>query len=158
MIAAVADNGVIGFKNGLPWRLNSDLKFFRTVTNGFPVIMGRKTYDSLGKALPNRGNIVITRDKDLLLPDAVVVNDLDYALELCSDFGRAFVIGGAEIFSQAMDKMDFLYISHVHASPKGDAKFPEIPKKDWDPVSSTVFREGALDDHDFDITIYARTT
>lgn len=135
LIAAVANNGVIGHENDLPWYLPEDLKRFKELTTGHPVLMGRKTFESvmrrLGKPLPNRLNILITRDSDYKVPPEVVVyTDLKQALE---DYRgkNLFVIGGGQIFEQTIDKADTLYITHVDFESKGDSFFPKIDSDIW---------------------------
>lgn len=137
LIAAVAQNGAIGRAGGLPWHISGDLKFFKAKTLGKPVIMGRKTYDSIGRPLPGRPNIVITRNPKFAAEGVEVVRDLDgataLAQRLAQDTGaeEIMVIGGAEIYAQAMPSADRLYITEVAASPEGDAFFPEIAASAW---------------------------
>lgn len=139
LIAAVAKNGVIGTKNDLPWNLPEDLKRFRELTAGKTVIMGRKTFDSifarLGKALPNRTNIVITRQTDIKMPEGVIVqSSIEDALR--SHGGSdVFVIGGGEIYRQTIELADTLYITHVEKEVEGDTRFPKIDPKKWRLVS-----------------------
>lgn len=165
LIAAVSENRIIGRNGGMPWNLKSDLKFFKKVTTGSPVIMGRKTYQSLGKALPNRGNIVITRDINFQPPDAVVTPNLRYAIELASDLSsdlekeenHVFIIGGGEIFKQAMPFATHMYLSHIKATIDGDTYFPEFDEREWRKLKKTSIKASDLDDYDFDIIAYART-
>ncbi|MBT3305490.1 MAG: dihydrofolate reductase [Alphaproteobacteria bacterium] len=141
LIVAMADNRVIGLDGAMPWHLSEDLKFFKAVTMGHPIIMGRKTYQSIGSALPGRTNIVITRNRDFEAIDAEVVYDLDDALktgmareELWGMDGarpEVFVIGGAEIYAQAMERAGRMYITEIHEEPPGDAYFPEFDRADW---------------------------
>ena len=148
MIVAMAENRVIGLSGGMPWHIPEDLKFFKQVTMGHPVVMGRKTYQSIGAALPGRANIVVTRNRDFAAPDADVVHDLAAALEKARaiaeiDGGEeVFVIGGAEIYAQAIAEAGRLYLTEVHAEPAGDAFFPELATSDW--------KETARDDRDAD--------
>lgn len=135
IIAAVAKNGIIGDKNNLPWYLPEDLKRFKELTTGKTVIMGRKTFESifarLGKALPNRTNIVITRNKEYKVPEGVVVqSSLEDALR---SYGGTdvFIIGGGEIYRQAITLADRLYITHVDKEVAGDVSFPVIDSKNW---------------------------
>lgn len=126
-VVAVADNGVIGRNGGLPWRLSSDLKYFRRVTMGKPVIMGRKTFASIGKPLDGRDNIVVTRQPDFIAPGIDVVATPEAALDLALAKARArgadevAVIGGAEIYASLMPRIDRLYLTRVHGTPEGDA-------------------------------------
>lgn len=124
LVAAVADNGVIGRDNALPWRLPDDLKRFRALTMGHAVIMGRKTYDSLGRPLPGRANVVISRDPRRQIAGVSVVGSLEAALSGLPDAAEAFVIGGAEIYRLALPRADRLVITEVHGDFDGDVRFP----------------------------------
>jgi dihydrofolate reductase len=146
LISAVAKNRVIGGGNTLLWDLPTDMKHFRTTTSGHTVIMGRKTYESIGRPLPNRKNIVITRDASYMKDGIDVVNSLEEAIRLITlehgkefeenqDEVEAFVIGGGEIYKQAIDKAQKLYITEVHQDFEGDTLFPEIDKDIWKEVS-----------------------
>ncbi len=144
LIAAVADNGVIGVSGALPWRIAADMRWFKAHTMGKPVVMGRKTWDSLPKKpLPGRANIVVTRAKDFAAAGAVVAHDILGALELAraeaarSGAGEIMVIGGAEIYAVALPFVDRLYLTRVHATPQGDALFPNFDSRTW----REVFRE-----------------
>ncbi len=142
LVVAVADNGVIGQHNQLPWRLSDDLKRFKAITLGKPVVMGRKTWDSIGKPLPGRRNIVVSRQNQLELPGADLVGSLEQALQLCATDAEVMVIGGAEIYRQAMPLANRWYLTRVHAMPQGDAWF-ELPAPDQ-------WREIAREDHPAD--------
>lgn len=132
VIAAVARNRVIGKDNALPWRLPPDLRRFRALTTGHPIIMGRKTHDSLGRALPQRRNVVISRNPDFAAAGCEVAPSLGAALELCAGgAGEVFVIGGAEIFAQALPMAARLYMTEVHADAEGDVRFPEFDARQW---------------------------
>lgn len=130
IIAAIAENNAIGKNNQLLWHLPTDLKYFKNKTSGHTVIMGRKTFDSVGKPLPNRRNIVITR-QPLTLPGCEVVSSLEDALALCQAEHEVFIVGGAEIYRQAMDVTNILYLTIVHKAFEADAYFPEIDKDKW---------------------------
>lgn len=139
LIVAMAENRVIGINNSLPWHLPNDLKYFKKVTMGKPIIMGRKTYESIGRPLPGRRNIIITRQENYAASvthqNVDVVDSLESAIRLGEDIAlvdghdEVFVIGGAEIYRQALQKADRLYITHVLAEVQGDAYFPII---EWD--------------------------
>jgi dihydrofolate reductase len=162
LIAAVADNGVIGRNNALPWRLSSDLKRFRALTTGKPVVMGRKTYVSIGKPLPARTNIVVTRDPAFAAPGVVAAPSLDAALAVAR--GDALrrgadaiaVIGGTEIFKQAMPLADRLEITHVHSQPDGDTFLPPIDAAAWKATARSDHAAGPQDDADFSCVRYVR--
>ena len=130
LIVAVAENGVIGQDNGLPWRLPGDLRRFKALTMGKPIIMGRKTYDSIGKPLPGRTNIVITRQSDLHLSGCIVVGSLAEALS-CINAEEYMVIGGADIYRQALPLAQRVYLTQVHATIEGDAFFPALDSTQW---------------------------
>ncbi|SEM16431.1 dihydrofolate reductase [bacterium A37T11] len=132
IIVAAAENNAIGKNNELLWKLPDDLKFFKRMTTGHTVIMGRKTFESVGLPLPNRRNIIITRQPDFRASDTEVVNSLNQALDLCKDDDKeVFVVGGAEIYREALPLMDKLYITRVHASFDGDTYFPQIDLNEW---------------------------
>lgn len=137
LIAAVARNGVIGKDNALPWRLSGDLKRFKALTMGHPIVMGRKTWESLGRPLPGRSNIVITRDKDYRAEGAVVVQSVDAALAAAQDTAEVFVIGGAEIYQLTLPRAGRLQLTELDADFDGDVRFPEFDRNQW----RTAFRE-----------------
>ncbi len=137
LIVAMASNQTIGIDNTLPWHLPNDLKYFKQVTMAKPIIMGRKTYESIGRPLPGRTNIVITRQTDYQAEGIVIVNSLQQALDKAEDISfvsgheEVMVIGGAEIYQQALAQADRLYITHVHSDIDGDAFFPKLEWNDW---------------------------
>ncbi len=137
LIVAYADNRVIGKDNQLPWHLPEDLKHFKAVTLGKPIIMGRKTWESLGRPLPKRMNIVITRNDNYQAEGATVVDSLETAIAVAifqaqrDGVNEVMVIGGATIYQQALDIVDRLYITQVHLNPDGDAYFPELVEDEW---------------------------
>src|SRR3989344_3631306 len=150
IIAAVAENGVIGIDNKLPWHLPEDLKRFKELTTGKVVIMGRKTYESivtmLGHTLPNRQNVVITHQTNYKVPEGIqVFYNVDEAIA-ANKSNDIFVIGGGEIFREALPKADTLYITHIHKPYEGDVRFPKINMKEWrlvneDSMSEFTFSE-----------------
>ncbi|WEK49823.1 MAG: dihydrofolate reductase [Candidatus Kaistia colombiensis] len=158
IIAAVAENGVIGNDGDMPWKLSTDLKRFKAITTGKPVIMGRKTFASIGRPLPNRVNVVLTRARDFAAPGTVIVPTLDAAVAAAADTGaaEAMVIGGGEIYGAFMDRADRLYITHVDAAPAGDAHFPAIDPAVWEVVSTEAVPAGASDTAATRFTIYQR--
>jgi len=131
LVAAVASNGVIGASGKLPWHLPEDLKHFKALTFGHPVIMGRRTWDSLGKPLPGRENIVVTRDRAFDAPGASVAASLEAALALCADSPVAFVIGGGELYAAALPCADVLTLTEIQHDFEGDARFPEFDRAAW---------------------------
>ena len=131
VIVAMADNGVIGNQNRLPWHLPADLKHFKATTMGKPIIMGRKTWESIGRPLPGRTNIVVTRDPDYVADGCVVVHGIDAALAAAADDDEVMVIGGAEFYRQVLPQASTLYLTLVHDSFEGDAFFPELDGREW---------------------------
>lgn len=133
LIAAVAENRVIGKDNDLIWHLPEDLRFFKRVTSGHHILMGRKNYESIGRPLPKRTNVIITRNTAYQVEGCEVVHSLDEALELARKNGEteAFVIGGGEIYAQALSVADRLYYTKVNGSPDGDTYFPEVDWSQW---------------------------
>ncbi|MGA7666120.1 MAG: dihydrofolate reductase [Pseudolabrys sp.] len=162
LVAAIGDNSVIGREGQLPWRLKSDLQHFRKLTLNRPVIMGRKTHESIGKLLEGRINIVLTRDLSLVAKGAVLATSLDAALAYArTDAAKRgvdeiMVIGGGDIFAATMPMADRLEITHVRASPEGDALFPVIDSEVWQEVSHEEHFAGPDDDADFTLATYVR--
>jgi dihydrofolate reductase len=162
LVAAIGENLVIGRDGQLPWRLKSDLQHFKKVTLNRPVVMGRKTHESIGKLLPGRTNIVLSRDLTLVAQGAVLATSLDAALS----FARAnaakhgvdeiMVIGGSDIFAATMPMADRLEITHVHAAPDGDAVFPPIDPEVWQEAWREDHYAGPDDDADFTLATYVR--
>ena len=137
IVVAMAANRVIGRDNQLPWHLPADLKHFKQLTLGKPVVMGRKTYESIGRPLPERTNIVVTRDRDYGAPGCVVVHSLDEALAAAGEAAEVMVIGGAGIYRQVLPRTDTLYLTQVHAEFEGDTLFPELDAAQWREVART---------------------
>ena len=135
LIVAHADNRVIGHNNQLPWHLPEDLKRFKQLTMGHHIIMGRKTYESLGRLLPGRTTVIVTRDNEYAIEGAKVVHSLPEALAVCAGDDEPFLIGGAEMYAQGLAYVTRLYITRVYAQVGGDAFFPEIEMHDWTLVS-----------------------
>jgi dihydrofolate reductase len=162
IIAAVAENGVIGRGGTMPWRLRSDMKHLRALTMGKPVVMGRKTWASLQvQPLPGRTNIVVTRAATFMAPGALVARSLDVALEAArGDALRRgtdiMVIGGAEIYAQAMPLAGRLEITRIHMRPEGDTVFPPIDPAVWGEASRTPHPAGERDDAAFDFVSYVK--
>jgi dihydrofolate reductase len=161
-VIAVAENGVIGANGAMPWRLKSDLQRLKTLTVGRPVVMGRKTFASIGRPLPGRTNIVVTRDREFRSPGVVVTNSTADAMAIATgDALRRFateiaVIGGAEIYAQLMDRADRLEITEVHARPDGDTRFAAIDARDWEEVARVRNPAGADDSADFSYVTFRR--
>lgn len=146
LIAAVAENGVIGRDNALPWRLKADLAHFKAATSGHPVLMGRKTWESLGRPLPGRRNLVVTRDSAYSASGAEVFASPEAALAAAGD-ARVFVIGGAEIYRQLLARADALMLTEVHARVDGDARFPDFDRSQF--VETSRIPHAADADNEF---------
>lgn len=136
LIVAIDENNGIGKNNQLPWHLPADLKHFKNLTTGHPIIMGRKTFESIGKALPNRRNIVISRQDGYTAEGAEVVGSLQDAFQLCPAEEEIFILGGAQIFEHSLALADILYLTVIHHHFQADTFFPEIDKKMWKEVES----------------------
>ena len=139
LVCAVAENGVIGRANRLPWRLPADLKRFKALTMGHPVIMGRRTYESIGKPLPGRTNIVVTRQSGYRAEGCLVAGSLEQALALCRRDETAFVIGGAMLYAEALPAATRIYLTEIRQAVEGDTLFPEFDRTRW--------RETIREDH-----------
>jgi dihydrofolate reductase len=162
LVAAVAENGVIGSKGAIPWRLKSDMKRFKALTLNKPVVMGRKTFVSIGRPLPGRTNIVVTRDRNFRTAGAVVTNSFEAARAIAQgDALRRFateiaIIGGAEIYAQWMDSASRLEITEVHARPEGDTHLAAIDPAAWEEVARVRNPSGPDDSADFSYVTYRR--
>ena len=162
LIVAIAENGVIGAGGAIPWRLKSDMQRFKALTLDKPVVMGRKTFVSIGRPLPKRTNIVVTRDADFRAAGAVVTNSLADARAVATgDALRRFateiaIIGGAEIYAQSIDRADRLEITEVHARPDGDTRFATIDAADWEEVARVRNPAGPDDSADFSYVTFRR--
>lgn len=162
LMVAKASNRVIGRNNKLPWYLPNDLKYFKQVTFGKPVIMGRKTWDSLGKPLPGRTNIVITRQPDFQAEGAKVVATLEEAVTMAENVAfiegqdEAVVMGGAEIYALALPKADRLYLTEVHAEVAGDTWFPEYDTSEWKEIGREDFPAQGPNPYDYSFVVYER--
>lgn len=156
LIAAVAANGVIGNGNALPWRLPEDMKHFKALTLGHPVIMGRKTYESIGRPLPERRNIVVSRSPGFSVPGCEVVASLEAAVDSCADaVGEIFVIGGAQLYAAALPCAQRLYLTEIRAEFPGDTHFPSYDRSNWRAISRQArCGENGLA---FDFAVYDRS-
>lgn len=152
LIAAVADNGVIGRDNRLPWHLPGDLRRFKALTMGHVMVMGRRTWESIGRPLPGRTSVVMSRDPEYRAEGAVVVHSLDEAIRVAENGGEEelFVIGGARIYARALPRADRLYLTRVHAEVPGDARFPDIDPARWRRVEAEPGTDGELP-HTFEV-------
>lgn len=156
IIVAMASNRTIGVNNTLPWRIPEDLKHFKALTMGHHLIMGRKTYDSIGKPLPGRTTIVVSRDPDLRIEGCIVAHSLPEAIAACGTDPQVFVVGGADIYAQALELADTLYITEIQQAVKGDVHFPEFDRAQWHEVSREPQQQDAPEPLEFHFVEYLR--
>lgn len=138
IIAAMARNRVIGINNTLPWRLAADLQHFKTLTMGHHIVMGRKTYESIGKPLPGRTTVIVTRDAKYHVEGCVTATSIDAAIAACGDDPDIFFVGGADLYAQVLPRADRLYLTEIQAEFEGDAHFPEFERSAWPEVARQV--------------------
>ena len=150
IIVAASENNVIGNNNKLIWHLSDDLKRFKNLTKGHHVIMGRKTFESMPRALPNRTNVIITRKENYIAENAIVTNSLESALNIASDDAQPFIIGGGEIYNIALNISDRIELTRVHHNFEGDTTFPEIDKEKW--IESNRVEKKKDETHSYDFT------
>ncbi|MFI3279035.1 MAG: dihydrofolate reductase [Rikenellaceae bacterium] len=155
IIVAIASDGVIGNNNELLWHITEDMKYFRRVTSGHAVVMGRKTYDSIGRPLPKRHNIVISR-QNISIEGCSVVGSLEEALGLLDPAEESFIIGGAQIYALALPLSDRMYITHVGGDFEGDTHFPAWNPDEWQLDSEEKFEKGEAFEHPFSFATYKR--
>jgi dihydrofolate reductase len=162
LIAAVAENGVVGKNNALPWHLPEDLKYFKRMTLGKPIVMGRKTFESIGRPLPGRTNIVVSRNQSYAPEGVQVVDSLKSSLTMAAEIAESgcqkdlMVIGGAAIYAAALPLAQCLYITEVHGEVEGDAFFPEVDWSLWHEVSRTRNAASASGGYDFSFVVFER--
>ena len=157
LIVAASMNNAIGIRGDLPWRLSDDLKRFKAVTMGKPIIMGRKTWDSIGRPLPGRQNIVITRQPEFSAEGCDVVASVAEAVALAGDVDEVMVIGGSQIYELALPWAERIYLTRVHAQVDGDAFFPEVDESQWRLISEERQVADERNDFDYSFRIYDRT-
>lgn len=156
IIVAVSENNVVGKENKLPWKLSADLKHLKSLTMGHHIIMGRKTWESLGKALPGRINVVITTDKNFKAEGGVVVQSLKEALTVSSSDDEIFIFGGGKIFKEAMPLVKKIYMTKVHSIIDGDTFFPVLDMKDWKETSREDFKADEKNQYDYSFVTLER--
>mgnify|MGYP002713137608 CR=1 FL=1 len=162
LIVAMAENGVIGVNNNLPWHLPNDLKYFKAVTMGKPIIMGRKTYESIGRPLPGRTNIVISRHAEAEHEGCSTVATIEEALELAENItlidgvAEAIVIGGAQIYALTLPLVERIYLTQVHAQVRGDTYFPKIDLDEWQQVGREDFIAEGDNPYDYSFVVLDR--
>ena len=141
ILVAMASNRTIGINNTLPWRCPEDLKHFKALTMGHHMIMGRKTFESIGKPLPGRTTVVVTRNRELKIEGCIISNSLEDAITACAGDDAVFIVGGADIYTQALNVADTLYITEIQQNVSGDAAFPEFDRAEWQEVSRKIQRQ-----------------
>ena len=157
IVVAASANNVIGVDGQLPWRLPEDLKHFKAITMGKPMIMGRTTFDAIGRALPGRQSIVLTRQADFVAEGCDVVSSIDAALDATGDAEEVMVIGGGEIYRQFLPKADRIYMTRIQAEIAGDTTFPELDMTEWSVVAVEEYPAGDEREFGFEIETLERT-
>ena len=156
IIVASSANNVIGAQGDLPWRLSDDLKRFKAVTMGKPIVMGRKTWESIGRALPGRQNIVITRRHDFAADGCDVVHSVDEAMSAAGDVGEIMVIGGSQVYELFLPAAQRLYLTRVHADVEGDTFFPAVDEDEWQLMSEEKHPADERNEYDFSFQVWDR--
>lgn len=156
LIAAMAENHVIGRNNQLPWRIPADLKHFKVLTMGKPIIMGRKTYESIGRPLPGRDNIVLTGDVTYRAEGCEVVHSIAQALQVAGAVEEAMIVGGSDLYRQTIGDADRLYLTLVKAEVEGDAWFPEIDSRQWREIKREAHRADDSNQYDYAFVVLER--
>jgi len=157
-IVAMSLNRVIGDDNQLPWHLPADLKHFKTITSGYPILMGRKTFESIGRPLPNRTNIIITRNPAYKAEGCIIVSTIDDAITHAktTNSNEIFIIGGAEVYKQLLPRIERIYLTIVHETFEGDAFFPELKETEWKEVSHVRHEADESNDYDYSFVMLDR--
>jgi dihydrofolate reductase len=157
IIVAMDKNNVIGRDNDIPWRLSADLKHFKAVTMGKPIVMGRKTHDSIGRPLPGRKNIVMTRSSEYVAEGCTVVNSLDEAIHEAGDVDEIMIMGGAGLYEQMLTHANKIYLTEVHAVVEGDVYFPKFDKTKWTEVERENHSADENNDFDYSFVVQEKT-
>jgi dihydrofolate reductase len=156
IIVAMAKNRTIGIDNTLPWRIPADMQHFKRLTMGHHLIMGRKTFESIGRPLPGRTTVVVSRDRSLKIDGCIVANSLPEAVANCASDPQVFVVGGAEIYAQALGLADTLYITEIQQDVDGDAHFPELNCNEWLEVAREIQRQETPEPLEYHFVEYRR--
>ncbi len=156
LIVAMAKNRTIGINNTLPWRCPEDLKHFKALTMGHHMIMGRKTFDSIGKPLPGRTTVVVTRNNDLEVDGCLVAHSLKEAIAMCAQDAETFIVGGAELYRQSISLADTMYVTEIQQDVAGDAHFPEFDKSVWKETSREMRQQETPQPLEFHFVTYHR--
>ncbi len=157
IIVATDEQGLIGRENDLPWKLSADLQYFRRVTMGKPIIMGRSTHESIGRALPGRHNIVVTKNTDYQADGCTIVHSIAEAITACNDVEEVMVMGGASLYKQFLPQADKLYLTQVHASLEGDTWFPDWQTDDWIELSREDYSSDEKNEFDYSFIVLERS-
>jgi dihydrofolate reductase len=156
IIVAMARNRVIGANGAIPWHLPNELKLFKTLTMGHHIVMGRRTYESIGRLLPGRTTVIVTRQPDYRAPGALVAHSLEEAIAVCAGDAEVFVIGGAELYRAALPRADRIYLTTVDAEPPGDTFMPELDLADWRETSTQAFSADDRHRYGYRFAVYDR--
>lgn len=157
IIVAMDRNRVIGNNDTLPWHISADLKNFKKITMGKPIVMGRKTHDSIGRPLPGRENIIITRDKRYQAEGCTVLNSIDEIFEYCKDSEEVMITGGSEIYKHTLEQATRLYLTEVHTEVEGDTIFPEFDRNEWQEVSREAFTADEKNEFDYSFVVLEKS-
>ncbi len=155
-IVAVSENGVIGSDGDLPWHVSADLRRFRQLTTGHHIILGRKTFESIGRLLPDRTTVIVTRNPDYHFPGALMASDVLSAIDSCVDDDQPFIAGGGEIYRASIDLVQSIFLTRVHAEVAGDTRLPPIDWNQWQQVQSERHAADSRNDFDYSFEIYRR--
>ena len=153
LIVAMDRDGVIGRDGELPWRLSSDLRHFKKITMGKPIVMGRKTHESIGRILPGRDNVVISRDRDYQATGCTVLHSLDCVKAKYHDEKEIMIMGGAELYAQTIDEAQRIYLTEIHANVEGDTFFPKFDRESWEEVERHDFKRDNKNEFDYSFVI-----
>jgi dihydrofolate reductase len=156
IIVAMDRNRVIGKGDALPWHISSDLKNFKKITMGKPIVMGRKTHESIGRPLPGRENIILTRDKTYQVEGCTVLHSMDEIFEHCKNVEEVMITGGSEIYKLSLEQASRLYLTEVHTEIEGDTYFPEFDRDEWDEVSREDFEADEKNEFDYSFVLLER--
>ncbi len=157
LIVAVSENNVIGRNGDLPWRLSADLKRFKRLTMGHHIVMGRRTFESIGRLLPGRITVVLSRNPDFSADGVIAVSDVDEALLRIAGDNEAFIIGGAQLYRWTLHRVARMYVTTVHADVDGDTLFPPVDWSQWTLLEDVRFPADEKNDHDYSFRVYDRT-
>lgn len=158
LIVAMDQNGLIGKGEGLPWHLSSDLKHFKAITMGKPIVMGRKTHETIGRPLPGRENVVVTRDTNYVAEGCTVINSLECIYDRFGQHDEIMIMGGAELYKQTIDSVTRIYLTEVQAELDGDTWFPDFDRNLWQEVSRENYKADEKNEYDYSFVILDRVS